>query len=238
MGDTEAPTLVGDAALVVGIDGRAGPVELIEGRYVVREVTPPPGYEAAGPWTIDVPPGGEIVLEVDNVASRSSLAVGKVDAVTGAPVAGAVLTVHRDADGDGSYETSVAEVTSATEPVVIGDVVPGRYRVTEAAPPPGYLLTAEPVDVDVPPATTVEVLIEDQPVPAPPTTTTSTTTTTTTTPPPPAPSTPPTTDAAPPARPRAPLPRTGADPAGLGATGAGLVLLGSALHPRRSGRRN
>jgi hypothetical protein len=233
MGDTEAPTLVGDAALVIGPDGRAGPVELIEGRYVVREATPPPGYEAAGPWTIDVPPGGEIVLEVDDIATRSALAVRKVDALTGAPVAGAVLAIHRDADGDGAYETAVAEVTSTAEPVVVGDLVPGRYRVTETAPPPGYLLTAEPVDVEVPAASTVEVVVADQPVPRP----TTTTTTTTTAPTAPAPSTTPTTGTtAPPSRPRtAPLPRTGVDPGGLAATGAGLVLLGSALRRRPTG---
>jgi uncharacterized surface anchored protein len=224
MGDTEAPTLVGDAALVIGADGRTGPVELIEGRYVVREATPPPGYEAAGPWTIEVPPGGEIVLEVNDVATRSVLAVRKLDAVTGAPVAGAVLGVHRDADGDGSYETAVAEITSMVEPVVVGDLVPGRYRVTETSPPPGYLLAAELVDVEVPAASTVEVVVENQPAP---------TTTTTTVP---VPSTTPTTGAAaPPSRPRtAPLPRTGVDPGGLGATGAGLVLLGSALRRRPS----
>ena len=45
--------------------------------------------------------------------------------------------MHRDGDGDGVYETPIAEVISTTDPFAVGDVVPGHYRITEIAPPPG-----------------------------------------------------------------------------------------------------
>ncbi len=241
LGDAEVPNLVGDVALVIGPDGIAGPVELAEGRYVVREATPPPGYAPAGPWTIDVPPGGTIVLEVDDLAARSSLSLRKVDAVSGVAVAGAVLAVHRDDDLDGTYETAITEITTTLEPVAVADLLPGRYRVLEVAAPPGYQLATAPVDVVLDAAASVDVAVADRPVPTTTTTSTSTTTTSTTT----MPDTTTTTaavvvttaGAAPaPLPPAAPVPRslphTGTDRVGLTATGTGAILLGASLRPR------
>jgi uncharacterized surface anchored protein len=214
----------------------------VEGRYVVREATPPPGYEPAGPWTIDIPPGGAIVLEVDDVATRGSLSLRKLDAVTEEPVAGAALAVHSDRDGDGTYESAVAEVTSALEPVVVPDLVPGPYRVVELAAPPGYELRAEPIDVVVGPGAAVEVVVADQPFPTTTSTTTTTTVQETTTSSAPTTSVPDATTSTAPAtsppvrQPRRALARTGVDPAGLGATGAGLVLLGTSIRPRQRRR--
>jgi uncharacterized surface anchored protein len=53
--------------------------------------------------------------------------------------AGVVFAVNSDSTGDGSFATPIGSVTTgadgATAPLT---VVPGRYRISETTPPPGY----------------------------------------------------------------------------------------------------
>lgn len=231
--------------LVVGEDGRTPEVELPIGSHQVVEVEPPPGYLAAGPWTVDVRPGEVAMLEVLDRAVRGEIRLRKVDAATGDPLGFAGLTLRYDADADGAFDGAgdpvVAEVLSSRDPVVVADLLPGRYELREDLTPTGYQPLAEPLVVHLAPGQTLDLEVPNAPVPPPPTTTeppattTTSTTTTTTTAPPSSTTTsvaaarPPVTVAAGQAPPPAPigrLPRTGADTASLALAGAGLVLLG------------
>jgi uncharacterized surface anchored protein len=82
-----------------------------------------------------------------------------------------------DADHDGTFETPVADITTAASPTELGQLLPGDYQVTERAPPSGYVLpTDAAVVVRVPPAGRVDAVIDDMRVPPPPPPSTTTTT--------------------------------------------------------------
>lgn len=127
--------------LVVGEDGRTPSVELAPGTYVVTEVEAPPGYAAAGPWSVVVH-DTDVVLDVTNVAVRGGLDIRKVDAVTGAAVEGARFAVRADVDADPS--TFEHEVTSWVD-----GLLPGRYEVREVEAPPHYRHDPSPRIVEV-----------------------------------------------------------------------------------------
>lgn len=223
-----------------GADGKAGPVTLPIGSYRLVEEQAPPGYVAAGPWSVVVQTGRTTTLEATNSAQRGRLVIRKVDAGTGAALPGASLRVSYDSDADGIFDEVVAEVATTDEPATVEGLLPGRYEVTETAAPDGYERLAEGIVVDLAAGASVEVVIDNRPIPPPTTTTTAPPPTTTTAPP--ATTAPPTTapaatpvtvlaaaptPAPPPAAPA--LPRTGVDALTLALFGSGLVLVGRSL---------
>lgn len=135
-----------EGSWTTGPDGVTTAHNLVPGRYQVAEVAAPPGYRLAPPVSFTVAPVGtaapavQTVL-VNDLAVRGGLSLRKVDADTGAGVAGAVLRVTVADRVVGTYTTGRA-------PVPVPDLVAGRYTVTEVAPPPGYLLPA-PADQSV-----------------------------------------------------------------------------------------
>lgn len=243
--------------LVVGEDGRTPEIELPIGPHEVAEVQPPPGYRAAGPWTVEVRPGQTTVLEVLDEAERARLRLRKVDAATGRPLGFAGLTLRYDADADGAFDGAadavVAEVLSTQEPIEVPDLLPGRYELREDLTPSGYRPLPQPMTFDLAPGQVLDLDVPNDALP-PTTTTTMPPSTTTSAPAPPttAPAAtttstrPPVTVAAEaPLTPTA-LPRTGADTTSLALAGIGLLLLGwsavdlagrrRATHARTGGR--
>lgn len=224
--------------LEVGEDGRTPEVELPIGAHRVAEVQPPPGYQAAGPWTVEVRPGQTTVLEVLDEVERARLRLRKVDAATGRPLGFAGLTVRYDADADGTFDGAadpvVAEVLSGQDPIEVPDLLPGRYELREDLTPTGYQRLPEPMTFELGPGQVLDLDVPNEAGPpattstVPPSTTTTMPTPepTTTSAPEPTPSRPPATVAAGgPVTPVA-LPRTGADTSSLALAGLGLVLLG------------
>jgi uncharacterized surface anchored protein len=172
-GDDSAPPPV---EVTVGPDGTTPPVERAPGRYVIREVEPPPGYEPLDPWIIDVPAGDTVTVEVANRARPGRLVLRKVGP-DGTPLAGAIFRIDHDTDLDGSYDALGDDI--AVEGVAtIDHVRPGHYLVTERQAPVGYEV-APPRPVIVQPGETLDVVIVDEQIPVSTTTTTMATTTTT-----------------------------------------------------------
>lgn len=224
--------------LVTGTDGTSPPLELPPGRYVVTEVAAPAGYSTAGPWTADLT-GSDLVLEAADAAIPGKAEITKVDAATGRPLAGAELALGYDADHDGSFETSVGNWESTTEPAV-RDLRPGDYEVRETTAPAGYAVAERPLRFSVRPGQSEPVVLADAPLPVPT--------------PAPIPSPPATTTvtearSAPPLRRLVPeqatvprLPETGQPISPLGLAGSGLIITGTALvglggRPGRRARR-
>lgn len=232
-----------DGELTVRADGRTPSIELLPGRYTVTETSPPPGYDAAGPWEVEVG-DADLLLEVLDTARRGRLRIEKVDAVTGEPLDGAVFTVAADRDDDPStFETAISDPS--------GSLLAGRYAVIEVAPPFGYRLQEAPVVVEVVADSETVAVVEnfpldevvlEQPRAVAPTAAAVTTTTLPPPPPPPAPApaeVPPPAVAARSAQPVtvAELPRTGAALGRLAASGLLLIAAGALLvGPRRSPR--
>ena len=128
------------------------------------EVSPPPGYLAAPP--VSVPLSGTRVIGVQNLARPATLDLIKRDARSLEPVAGATFVVERlDGRDLNGPSTVVATVTSGLAPVVMEGLLPGLYRVTETAPPPGYALpTDATVTRLIAPGESVTVIVDDSPL--------------------------------------------------------------------------
>lgn len=237
---------LGGREVVAGSDGRTPPLELPPGSYELVELEAPPGYEAGGPWTVEVA-GDDVVFEVTDVARRGWLDIVKVDAASGAALVGATFSVAADRDADpATFEHPVPDPTAA--------LLPGRYAVREVEAPPGYRRVDEPVvaevragertvvrvanevlpvarspveapPADVPPAETPVVPPSTEPPAVPAEAPVVAQSVDAPTPPPPAAPAPPVAPPSPPAP--AELPRTGLPVARL--AGLGLVLAGAGL---------
>ncbi len=147
------------ATLTTASDGTTqatGPLDA--GQYTVREVEAPPGYSTAPEQTVEVVAGTNTVVsftgaEEDHI-SPAALNLEKTDAETGAPLSGAVFDIAYDSANDGTFDSDLGTCTtdasgSCTAPGNDGTgvLLPGRYRVTETAAPPGYGLSTPDTQV-------------------------------------------------------------------------------------------
>lgn len=239
------------ATLEVGTDGMTAWVTLPIGHYTVSESVAPSGYQRAQPFDVELAAGGDRTLEVLDHVRRPTLELRKVDAGTGKLLAGAVLRLWADPDGDGIFAPLGLPLTTTAAPIDITTLLPGDYRVTEVRPPDGYApFTPRTVHLD--PGTQAELVLPDRRIPPviliPPVTTARPAPPTSSTPPPTSmpPSTtsmqaPPTTmtniatsppKSLPPtsvSTPASDLPRTGAATRPLAELGLGFLALGATL---------
>lgn len=155
--------------LTVGADGTSNTLALPVGTYQAVETSAPAGVlvdPTPHPFTVSAQSTTTIAVS-DEVAHHAELDLLKVDAVTGAPVAGATLKVTRDDDGNGTYEATVGTFTTGTGPVKVPGLEAGNYRITETAPPKGYLAPkVASQDVTLAWNQTTAVTFDDHQVPA------------------------------------------------------------------------
>ena len=163
-------------SLVVRDDGTSaasGP--LPPGPYVVREISAPPGYGLAPDQLVTVVAGANTVASFTGAAADraipATLTLHKVSATSGAPLGGAVLDVRFDPTNTGSFSEDLGTCTTdaAGACVPTGNdgaaLLPGRYRITEITPPPGYALDPHgPVVVMLGPGQAGLVRFEDPPL--------------------------------------------------------------------------
>jgi hypothetical protein len=151
------PNVVG--TLTSGSDGTtATSPPLTTGEYTVREESAPPGYSTAPDQTVNVFAGTNTVVSFTGAAEDhvlpSSLSIAKSDGQTGAPLAGAVFAIAYDSANDGTFDqnlgtctTSVSGTCSPSGNDGPGELLPGRYQVTETGAPPGYAISDPPSQV-------------------------------------------------------------------------------------------
>lgn len=137
---TQLATASTDADGLARFGATAEGTPLFPGNYLVREVSPPPGYvrdETAYPVAIDADETGTPVLaariQVDNEKTQVTLA--KSDLATGAPVPEAVLEITDEA-GDVVRRVT----TDASGQATIEGLVAGTYTFREILAPEGYVL--------------------------------------------------------------------------------------------------
>ena len=151
--------------LVVGSGGITPvSVPLAVGSYSVRESVAPPGYGVAPDQTVVVVANATTLVSFTgthgDLIRRSSLAVRKVDALSGAPLAGAALAL---VDQSG---TIVAACTTPEDGTCdFSDLLPGTYELTEVSPPVGFATAAGlPQSVTLAPGQTTTVVVADPPL--------------------------------------------------------------------------
>ncbi|MHC6626155.1 choice-of-anchor A family protein [Streptomyces globosus] len=149
------------AECTTGADGRCSR-EVEPGTYYWRETAAPAGYELPAdpvfPLTLTAD-GAEagVGVTVDNTRLpqpvTGRVAVRKVDAAGGAPLAGAVFELWREANGTAGLQTLGinpdqrvgAECTTGADGRCSREVEPGTYYWRETAAPAGYEPPAQPV---------------------------------------------------------------------------------------------
>jgi len=141
-----------EATLTAGADGTTPmSAPLTAGTYSVHEQTAPPGYGTAPDQTVTVVAGANTVASFTGTSGDhvipSSLNIEKTDAQTDAPLPGAVFDVSYDSTNSGTFDHDLGSCTTSDTGSCAppsndgpGQLLPGRYQVTETAPPPGYAI--------------------------------------------------------------------------------------------------
>ncbi|MGH9086733.1 MAG: MSCRAMM family protein, partial [Acidimicrobiales bacterium] len=146
-GPDPATTPVG--ALVVGPNGTSTVLTgLTPGSYTFTETTAPPGYATIAPFTAVVGAGhATTTVSAADPIQPGTLVVEKTDATTGTPLGGATFDTRFDSHDDGDFDVDLgtcrtdAAGSCAPPPNDGTGFLPGRYRVTEVAPPTGYAMS-------------------------------------------------------------------------------------------------
>ena len=111
-------------------------------------------YEPA--YSLPVTLGEAAVLTVENALKTAAIQLVKQDAETGSPLPGAWFKIERltqTADGgwavDTAWKQPEHQTTDTDGTLTFSGLRPGRYRLTETAPPQNYAAPFAPVDVEV-----------------------------------------------------------------------------------------
>jgi len=127
------------ATYTTGANGQVLVANVPPGSYVITETRAPKGYVLnATPKTIQVGTDGKTYQVSFADDPNGGILILKQDAITGKPLAGAVFKVT---DGKGAVVGSNAQYTTdANGEVVVPNLAPGSYIVTEIQPPTGYAI--------------------------------------------------------------------------------------------------
>ncbi len=168
--------------LTTGSNGTTPPSpQLPMGTYTVHEEVAPNGYATSADQTVSVTAGTDTVVSFtganEDHVLPASLTIEKTELATGAPLAGAVFDVAYDSGNDGTYrDIGTCTTSSSGSCAPAGNdgadhFLPGRYRITETAPPQGFappspafqvvnLLAGESADVSFGDAKLVSAVFE------------------------------------------------------------------------------
>jgi len=118
--------------------------DLAEGTYIVSETAAPNGYMLdQTPKTVTVVSGRITAVEFTN-APYGSLVIKKTDEITGRPLAGAYFTVkHQNGSSVGDF------TTDNDGSIVVPNLEPGWYVVSETKAPNGYHLDTAAKTIEV-----------------------------------------------------------------------------------------
>ena len=148
------------ARLTVAGDNLTPWVTLPLGSYVVSEEAPPSGYQRMQPVDVDLRAPADRTLEVTDHITRPTLRLRKVDATSRRPLAGAIVELASDPDGDGVFTRVGNPITFGTDPVTVTSLLPGDYRINELHAPDGYGRFT-PRMVHLAPGTQADVVLAD-----------------------------------------------------------------------------
>ena len=145
---TSRGTAVGDGVFLTDGDGKIVLTGLNPDTYIVTETATIPGYVLERtPYTVVVGPAETRTLTVRN-QPRARLLIQKFDRVTGQTLAGAefqIVPVDAEllTDNDGLTSATNLYRTDENGQILLENLLPGAYLITEVNPPEGYALDEE-----------------------------------------------------------------------------------------------
>jgi len=146
---------------VTDTNGRIRIDDLEPGVYSVQEMSAPSGYILNDTeFHVELYPGRVSELVVSN-EKKPDLQIIKTDAITGKPVEGATFTI-RMVDSS----TIITETTDANGKILLREMDPGVYEITEQSVPDGYLLDPIPQQITLFPNRLGIVQFQDYPKPS------------------------------------------------------------------------
>lgn len=126
---------------------------LLKGRYTLKEMTPPPGYEHSEmTYNAELTETGKLItITAENTPLKGGFTVRKTDAQKpGTVLSGAVFRVYASYEDAASNKNHVAEkTTEANGLAVFGNLSYGTYYVKETKAPEGYELNTRIFTVTV-----------------------------------------------------------------------------------------
>ena len=166
-----APSTASVGTLTVGANDETDILnDLALGTYTVTE-TPSAGYTAAPPFQVAVPLGhATTTTTINNAIVPAVVDVGKDDAETGNPVAGAVIDLRYDSQDSGTYDVDLGQCTTDTSGTCsppgndgTTEFLPGDLEAIEISAPPGcFLPTPAPTTTGiVAPGGTLTLTVKD-----------------------------------------------------------------------------
>ena len=135
------------AEVTTDANGIATTVDLPYGKYYVKEITPPVGYEVnTNKFNVNIDTPNKVYdVEVFNKLIKGKLKVIKTDGETITRLQGAEFTVFRKLD-----DVEVTKIVTGTNgEAITGDLVFGEYYFKETKAPAGYDATAEVFEFSV-----------------------------------------------------------------------------------------
>jgi len=146
---------------VTDTNGRIRIDDLEPGVYSVQEMSAPSGYILNDTeFHVELYPGRVSELVVSN-EKKPDLQIIKTDAITGRPVEGATFTI-RMVDSS----TIITETTDANGKILLKEMDPGVYEITEQSVPDEYLLDPIPQQITLFPNRLGIVQFQDYPKPS------------------------------------------------------------------------
>lgn len=127
--------------------------DLETGSYYLMEIDPPPGYQKY-PYQIPFEVN-ENMANAEGVIDFGSLLnfKGKIDmkkiAQGSDSIEGAVFELA-EMEEDGTVKGTPEEITVKADGVIFENLAPGKYRLTEIDPAPGYIANPTPIYFDIP----------------------------------------------------------------------------------------
>ena len=145
---------------VTDADGHISITNLDPGVYSVQEIAAPAGYVLnSTEYHVELFPGQTSQIVVNN-DQKPDLKIIKTDSTTGKPLQGATFVVKH---ADGATVTTVT--TGPDGSVLVEDLDPGVYQITESSAPTGYLLNTSAQLITLEPNRTGTVQFENAPKP-------------------------------------------------------------------------
>ena len=141
---------------ITGVDGSFTIEDLEPGVYSVMEMDAPTGYVLVKTeYHVELFAGRDSQLVVTN-EKKPDLRIIKKDAVTGEPIPGATFTIRKV-----DSSTLLTETTDANGEIILSEMEPGVYEITEKSVPDEYLPDPIPQKITLEPNKTGVVQFRD-----------------------------------------------------------------------------
>lgn len=134
-----------------GKDGKITTKPLRPGTYTIELVKAVPGYKIAQSTTLVISPdqcGGTISVNVDNTPNKCDVTIFNKDEKGNVIVENSTYKVEK-INADGSKTVVVANVKANKGKIVLDQLRPGKYVITQTTAPKGYKLNKTPLKFTV-----------------------------------------------------------------------------------------